>query len=220
MGRMGVSLTLQAVDLRRPTCKSSPFLTFSYSKALPNIHRRSMVEPWIARDMEKQQIADVEPLIGAFLSNSSNPMIMSSDREANIALFNECRETVVSLWSEKRNLKLVAHHHQLEGIVSFLSQLSDLTIDWLTMSNSCKQDLEKARYEHFVTAANEALKMLKPLMIPGQRANNELEILFHRNDPKDICEDHGNPVVQTQRQPDLIVTSVHSARRAAGADGN
>ena len=84
------------------------------------------------------------------------------------------------------------------------------------MLNSCKQGSEKARYEHFVTAANEALKMMRPLMIPGSRANNGLGILFHRNDV-DICEDHGNPVVQTQCQPDIIATSMHSARRAAGA---
>ena len=55
------------------------------------------------------------------------------------------------------------HHHQLEGIVSFLSQLSDPTTNSLTMSNSCKRDLEVDRYEHFVAAANESLKMLKPL---------------------------------------------------------
>jgi len=61
--------------------------------------------------------------------------------------------------------------------------------------------------------------MLKPLVVPGQRANDELEILFHRNDPKNIYGGHGNPVVQTERQPDLIVTSVHSARRAAGLVG-
>ena len=111
------------------------------------------------------------------------------------------------------------HHHQLEGIVSFLSQLSDLTIDSLTISNSCKQDLEKDRYEHFVTAANESLKMLKPLMVQGRGANIDLEILFHRNDPKDIYGS-GNNGPLTQRQPDLIVTSVHSARRAAGPHGN
>jgi len=84
------------------------------------------------------------------------------------------------------------------------------------MSNSCKQDLEKKRYEHFVTAANESLKMLKPLMVQGRGANNDLEILFHRNDHKDIYGNSNGNGPLTQRQPDLIVTSMHSARRAAG----
>ena len=82
------------------------------------------------------------------------------------------------------------------------------------MSNSCEQSQEKARYAHFVTASNEALKMLKPLTVQGRRANNELDILFHRNDPVDLYGDH---VVQTRRQPDIIGTSVHSARRVANA---
>jgi len=81
------------------------------------------------------------------------------------------------------------------------------------MSNSCEQISEKAIYEHFVTAANEALKMLKPLTVQGRQANNTLDILFHRNDPVDIYEDHSNPVVQTQRQPHIIATTAHSARR-------
>jgi hypothetical protein len=42
----------------------SPF----YSRAWTNIHRRSAVEPWIARDMQKQQFVEVEDLVGAFLS--------------------------------------------------------------------------------------------------------------------------------------------------------
>jgi len=107
------------------------------------------------------------------------------------------------------------HHHQLEGIVSFLSQLSDLTINSLTISNSCKQDSEVDRYDHFVTSANESLKMLKPLVVQGRGANIKLDILFHRNDPKEIYGS-GNNSPLTERKPDLIVTSVHSARRAAG----
>jgi len=63
-----------------------------------------MVEPWIARDLERQQIADVEALIGAFLSNSDD-VPMESNREPRVALFNECRATVMSLWSEKRDLQ-------------------------------------------------------------------------------------------------------------------
>jgi len=54
--------------------------------------------------MEKQQIADVEALIGAFLSNS-NDVIMGSDREASVARFNEYRATAMSLWSKKRDLQ-------------------------------------------------------------------------------------------------------------------
>ena len=83
------------------------------------------------------------------------------------------------------------------------------------MSNSCQRDSEKARYEHFVTAANEALNMLK-LTVQDRGINNNLEILFHRNNYEDIYEDHGNLVVQIHHWPDLITTSVHSARRAAG----
>ena len=81
-------------------CKGSPFLIFSYSKALPNLHRRSVVEPWIARDMEDQQIADVAPLIGAFLSKATK---LENGPAENIALFNKCRAAVASLWSEKQN---------------------------------------------------------------------------------------------------------------------
>jgi len=160
--------------------------------------------------MEKQQSADVEALIGEFLSNT----LTRNDRDASIAVFNECRKTTASLWSETQYAHRHQHHNQLEGIVSFLSQLSDLTINSLTMSNSCKQDLEVDRYEHFVTAANESLKMLKPLVVQGRGANTELDILFHRNDPREIYGSANNGPL-TERKPDLIVTSVHSARRAA-----
>jgi hypothetical protein len=95
-----VPLTPQAVDLRGPPCKSSPSLAISYSKALPTIHRRREVEPWVARDMEEQQSADVEALIGEFLSNTS---ILPNDRDTNIAVFNECRGTAASLWSETQD---------------------------------------------------------------------------------------------------------------------
>jgi hypothetical protein len=98
--------------------------------------------------------------------------------------------------------------------VSFLSQLSGLTIKSLTMSDSCNQDSEVGRYEHFVIAANESLKMLKPLVAQGRRANIELDILFHRNDPREIYGSANNGPL-TERKPDIIVTSVHSARRAA-----
>jgi hypothetical protein len=69
--------------------------------------------------------------------------------------------------------------------------------------------LEKIN-KHFIAAANQALDMLRPIT-PG--ANN-LDILFHRNDPKDIYGDHGNPAIRSRRQPDMIVTSLESARRA------
>lgn len=48
----------------------------------------------------------------------------------------------------------------------------------------------------------------------GQPVTNYQNILFHRNDPKDIYRDHGNPTVQSQRQPDIVVTSLQSAGRA------
>jgi len=57
--------------------------------------------------------------------------------------------------------------------------------------------------------------MLKPLTVQRRGANKELEILFHRNDHKDIYGRSNNGPM-TKRQPDVIVTSVHSARRAAG----
>jgi hypothetical protein len=53
--------------------------------------------------MEKQQSADVEALIGEFLSNT---LTLQYDRDASIAVFNECRNTAASLWSEKRNVQL------------------------------------------------------------------------------------------------------------------
>ena len=58
--------------------------------------------------------------------------------------------------------------------------------------------------------------MLK-LTVQDRETNNNLEMLFHRNNFVDIYEDHSNLVVQTHHWPDLIITSVHSARRAAGA---
>lgn len=78
------------------------------------------------------------------------------------------------------------------------------------MWNSCKATLEKDRYPHFITAANQALDMLKQTEPPA----NTLDILFHHNDHKDIYWDHGIPAVQSQRQPDIIVTSLQSVRRA------
>lgn len=47
-----------------------------------------------------------------------------------------------------------------------------------------------------------------------------LDILFHRNDPKDIYGNHGLDYAQSQRQPDIIVTSRQSARRAGTPNEN
>jgi len=74
------------------------FFSFSYSKALPNIHRRSMVEPWIARDMENQQFTGVEDLIGALLLKS---MIFPKSQNVE-EFFDQCRATLSSVWSDKK----------------------------------------------------------------------------------------------------------------------
>ena len=141
--------------------------------------------------------------------------IRSRRKHRHIQRMPENRRVSVVREAERSIAHRHQHHHQLEGIVSFLSQLSDPTTNSLTMSNSCKRDLEVDRYEHFVAAANESLKMLKPLVVQGRGANIELDILFHRNDPKEIYGS-GNNGPLTERKPDLVVTSMHSARRAAG----
>ena len=95
---MRVPLSPQAVDLTE-TLSMPPFSLLSYSKALTNIHRPPVVEPWLARDMEKQQFADVEALIGAFLSKA---MKHPRNRKMNVDTFHECRDTISFVWSDEK----------------------------------------------------------------------------------------------------------------------
>ena len=62
--------------------------------------------------------------------------------------------------------------------------------------------------------------MLKPIVCDGTPAATNLDILFHRNDPKDIYGDHGSPAIQSQRQPDIVITSLQSARCAGTPNKN
>ena len=61
----------------------------------PNEHPQTpVVEPWIARDMEKQQSADVAALVGAFLSISSD---IPRSPVQNAMEFAKCRDTISSM---------------------------------------------------------------------------------------------------------------------------
>jgi hypothetical protein len=50
--------------------------------------------------MEKQQYAEVGALLGEFLSDT---LILQNDRDVSIAVFNECRKSTASLWSETQD---------------------------------------------------------------------------------------------------------------------
>ena len=85
------------------------------------------------------------------------------------------------------------------------------------MSSSCAASGEVGGYPLFINAANAALKLLKPIKHTKFRdADNKLEILFHRSDPKILHGKHGAPYLTSMRKPDIVITSVASARRAAG----
>jgi hypothetical protein len=70
---------------------------FSYSsKTLPSIHRREVVEPWIARDMEQQQTVDVKILIGRLLL----PQRAGTPAKC-VERFDDCRANINSMWKKK-----------------------------------------------------------------------------------------------------------------------
>jgi hypothetical protein len=89
------------------------------------------------------------------------------------------------------------------------------------MSNSCGTPKEVDRYAFLVDAGNAAFSLLKPIKHDGIRgANDELQILFHRNDPKEIHGQHGTPYFTSDRKPDILITSLAAALRAAGIHSN
>jgi len=74
---------------------------FSYSsKTLPSIHRHEMVEPWIAHDMEGQQIADVRALIGTLISPND-----FGSKDTCIKRFEDYRVSIDSMWQKKLHNK-------------------------------------------------------------------------------------------------------------------
>ena len=56
-----------------------------------------MVEPWIARDMGQQQLADVRALVGKLLS----PRVPGPKAEC-IKRFEEYRAIINSMWKQKK----------------------------------------------------------------------------------------------------------------------
>jgi len=82
-------------------------------------------------------------------------------------------------------------------------------------SSSCECRLENHRYPPFVLATNAGLEMLRDVRIDGIRPPSELKILAHTSDPVTIRGFHGSPMTATRRRPDVIITSLRSARSAA-----
>jgi hypothetical protein len=77
---------------------------------------------------------------------------------------------------------------------------------------SCKATSgETSRYCPFVYAFNHALRALRDIDVP-LRQSSDLDILFHRNDPKLISAQHHGDI--SQRKPDINLVSLDSARRA------
>jgi hypothetical protein len=73
---------------------------------------------------------------------------------------------------------------------------------------------EQGMYEPFIRAANHALCKLSELDVPGlvpSEAGDDLEILFHQNDPSYIYQTHQGE--QSVRKPDIVIVSKASAMR-------
>ena len=83
--------------------------------------------------------------------------------------------------------------------------------------HSCNTEgTEKDRYQPFVKLFNLALQKLRSVKVPNVRsANDDLGILFHRNDPKRIKGYHNGDV--SDRSPDVVVVSLAAARDASNS---
>ncbi|GBE83532.1 hypothetical protein SCP_0505860 [Sparassis crispa] len=76
---------------------------------------------------------------------------------------------------------------------------------------------EEECYAPFVNTFNHALKEMKECSLPLLREINkkeDLDIMFHRNDPKDLTGIHGG--LKTLGCPDVVLVAHGSAFRAAG----
>jgi len=71
------------------------------------------------------------------------------------------------------------------------------------------------KYPPFVLATNAGLEMLQDVQIDGMRPPSKLKVLAHTSDLATIRGFHGNPMTVTKRRPDVIMTSLRSARSAA-----
>ncbi|GBE85470.1 hypothetical protein SCP_0706570 [Sparassis crispa] len=72
-------------------------------------------------------------------------------------------------------------------------------------------------YAPFVNTFNHALEEMKECSLPLLREidkNEDLDIMFHRNDPKALTGIHGG--LKTLRRPDVVLVAHGSAFRAAG----
>lgn len=68
-----------------------------------------------------------------------------------------------------------------------------------------------AGYRPFVYAFNHALRALHNIDVP-LRKSTELNLLFHRNDPKPITATHNGHL--SKRKPDIILVSLDAAQNA------
>jgi hypothetical protein len=71
---------------------------------------------------------------------------------------------------------------------------------------------------HRSSMANTALKVLKDLEVAGFRSAADLDILFHRSDPRETVKEHGLPEGNSRRKPDIVVTSLAAAQRVSDSD--
>ncbi|KAH7923111.1 hypothetical protein BV22DRAFT_606873 [Leucogyrophana mollusca] len=168
-------------------------------RALTGYCRIPAVRPWIERDVDEYTACPIDDMLEVLLYRCRNT---TSHKEADKSeLLKDCLKAVLPIANGTSG---AAHDIAPKGIKAALEAYITATP-------------EDNRYGPFAVAANTGLSCLSEISIPGivpaKSEGHPTEILFKRNDPKELHQKHQGHT--SARKPDVVVVS----RRAALAAG-